>query len=142
MSKTIFVGESGRLISDIIEIGGWFNITGFLVGMDIEQIFDSLGHSFLISIMKKFGFGKKFITWIEILLKDQQSRVINGETPTHHFNLERSTRQGDPVSAYLFILVLEILFLLIKKHHPEIKGTEISEHCFLFTAYAGNTKFF
>ena len=109
--------------------------------MDIEKVFDSLDHSSLISVFKKFGFGKNFITWIEILLKDQQSCAVNGGTTTQYFNLERGTGQGDPVSAYLFILVLEILFLCIKKH-PEIKGIEIFEHCFLYTAYADDTTFF
>ena len=109
--------------------------------MDVERAFDSLDHSFLISVLKKFGFGKNFITWIEILLKDQQSCVINGGTTTQCFNLERGAPQGDPVSAYLFILVLEILFLFIKKH-PEIKGIEIFEHCFLYTAYGEDTTFF
>ena len=37
--------------------------------------------------------------------------------------------------------MLEILFIFIKKH-PEIKGIEIFEHCFLYTAYAENTTFF
>ena len=91
--------------------------------MDIEKAFDSLDHSFLISVLKKFGFGKNFITWIEILLKDQQSRFINGGTTTQYFNLERGAPQSDPVSAYLFILVLEVLFIFIRKH-PEIKGIE------------------
>ena len=40
--KNRFIGESGRLISDIIEISGCFNITGFFVTMDIEKAFDSL----------------------------------------------------------------------------------------------------
>ena len=70
--KNRFIGESGRLILGMIKISGWFNITGFLVTMDIEKSFDSLDHSFLISVLKKFGFGKKFITRIETLLKDQQ----------------------------------------------------------------------
>ena len=137
--KNRFIGESGRLISDIIEISGWFNITGFLVTMDIEKAFDSLDHIFLISVLKKFGFGKKNITWIKILLKYQQSCVINGGTTTQYFNLERGTRQGDPFSVYLFILVLEILFLFSKKH-PE--GKEIFEHCFFYTVYADDTTFF
>ena len=38
---------------------GCFSITGFLVTMDIEKAFDSLDHIFLISVLKKFGFGKK-----------------------------------------------------------------------------------
>ena len=75
--KNRFIGESGRLISDIIEISSCFNITGFLVTTDIEKAFDSLDHSVLISVLKKFSFGKNFITWIYILLKDQQSCVIN-----------------------------------------------------------------
>ena len=77
--KNRFIGESGRLISDIAEISGCFNITGFLVTMDIEEAFDFLDHSLLISVLKKFRFRKNFITWIEVLLKDQQSCVINGE---------------------------------------------------------------
>ena len=36
--KKRFIGESGRLISDMIEISGCFNITGFLVTMDIEKL--------------------------------------------------------------------------------------------------------
>ena len=83
--ENTFIGESGTLISDIIEISGWFNITGFLVTMDIEKAFHSLDHVFLNSVLKKFGFGRKFITWIEILLKDQQSCVINGGTTTQFF---------------------------------------------------------
>ena len=99
--KIRFIGESGRLISEIIEISGYFNVTGFLVTIDIEKAFDSVDHSFLIFVLN------------EILLKDQQVRVINGRTTTQYFNLERGARQADPVSAYLFILVLEILFLFI-----------------------------
>ena len=38
--------------------------------MDAEKASNSLDYIFLISVLKKFGFGKKFITWIEILLKD------------------------------------------------------------------------
>ena len=49
-----------------------------------------------------------------MLLKDQQSYVINGETFTQYFNLETVACQGVPISEYLFILTLEILFLLIK----------------------------
>ena len=37
--------------------------------------------------------------------------------------------------------MLEISFLFIKKH-SEIKGIEIFEHCFLYTAYTNDTTFF
>ena len=137
--KNRYIGEIGRLIFDIIQISDCFSITDFLVTMNIEKAFDSISHSFLISVLNKLGFGKNFITWVEILLKDQPSCVINGGT--QYFNLQRGACQGDPMSAYLFILVLEILFLFIKKD-TEIKGIEAFEHCFLYTAYVDNTAFF
>ena len=62
------MGESGRSFSDIIEISDWLNTARFLAFMDIEK--DSLEHNFLLSFLKKTGFGKNFMTWINILLKD------------------------------------------------------------------------
>ena len=44
--------------------------------MDIEKVFDSLDHNFLISSLKKYGFGHNFILWVKILLKDQESCAI------------------------------------------------------------------
>ena len=46
--KNRHIGESGRLISDIIEFAKIRNIEGFLVTMDIENVFDSLYRKFLI----------------------------------------------------------------------------------------------
>ena len=71
--------------------------------MDIEQAFDSLDHNFLISTLEKYGFGKIFILWVKILLRDQESCVINGGTTTKYFSLERGVRQGDLISAFLFV---------------------------------------
>ena len=56
--KNRFIGE--RLVFGIIEISSWFNITGFLLIMDIVKAFDCLDHSFLNSVLKKFGLEKKF----------------------------------------------------------------------------------
>ena len=76
------IGKSGRLISDIIEIANIQQMEGFLVTMDVEKAFDTLDHKFLVSVLKKFGFGQNFISWIEIILKSQESCVINGRTTT------------------------------------------------------------
>ena len=54
----------------------------FLVTMDIEKAFDSLDHNLLISTLEKYGFGKHFILWVKILLRDQESCLFNGGTTT------------------------------------------------------------
>ena len=75
-------------------------LDGFFVAMDIEEIFDSLDYNFLIFTLEKYGFGKNFILWVEILLRGQESYVINGDTTTKYFSLGRGAPQGDPVSAF------------------------------------------
>ena len=100
--KNRYISKSGRLISDVIEMCEILDIPGYLVAMDIEKAFDSLNHGFLLSVLKKFGFAENFIRWINVLLNNQQSCVKNGSFT--HFNLEKGAPQGDPISAYLFIL--------------------------------------
>ena len=51
--KNRYIGESRRLISDVIEIVKIKKIEVFLVIMDIEKAFDSLDHSLLISALQK-----------------------------------------------------------------------------------------
>ena len=55
-----------------------------------------------------------FIKWIETLLECQESCIINGGITTKYLKLQKGARQGDPISAYLFILCLKIVFILIK----------------------------
>ena len=72
---------------------------GFLVTMDAEKAFDSLDHKFLVLVLKKIGFGQNFISWKEIILKNQESCVINGGKTAKYFKISRGARQGDPISA-------------------------------------------
>ena len=77
--------------------------------MDFEKAFDSLDHKFLISVLNKFGFGQNFTSCIEVILKNEESSIINSGITTKYFKLNRGARQGDPISAYLFILALGVL---------------------------------
>ena len=136
-----FISESGRLIPDVLEITHSLDIEGILMTVDIEKAFDSINHSFLMCVLKKFGFGNDFRKWIQILMKNPESCVINGGKTTPYFKLERGTRQGDPISAYLFIIALEVVFSLIKAN-PDIKGLQFFSHTFLYSGYADDTTFF
>ena len=136
-----FISGSGRLISDLLEISDTLKLDGLLATIDIQKAFDSVDHAFKISTLERYGFGNRFVTWVNILLKNQESCIINGGNTTKYFKLEKGTRQGDPISACLFILVLEIFFLCIKEN-KNIKGLNIFNHIFLYTAYADDTTFF
>ena len=85
----------------------------------------------MLVVLTKFGFGNNFIDWIKILLTNQESCVINGSSTTY-FKLEKGARQVDPISAYLFIIALEIIFAMIKSN-PNIKDLNIFNHNYLYT---------
>ena len=51
---------------------------------------------------------------MQIPLKNQESNIINDGTTTKYFKLQKSTRQGDPISAYLFLFLKLPLFSLKK----------------------------
>ena len=76
-----------------------------------------------------------------MILKDQEYYITNGGKTTKYFKLEKGGPQGDPIPAYLFILVLEILFISVK-NNPVFKGLNIFKHEFFYTSYADDTTFF
>ena len=67
--------------------------------------------------------------------------MFNGGQSTGYFSLGRGSRQGDPISAYLFIMVMEIFFTMVRLN-PNIKGLELLGFNFLLTSYADDTTFF
>ena len=133
--------EEGRLISDILEMADILNMEGYLLAIDIEKAFDFVDHYFLLAIPEKYGFKKNFLRWIETLLNNQESFIINAGITTHYFKIKKWTRQGDPISAYLFILILEAVFC-VTKSNKNIKSLNIFNDEFLYSAYSDDTFFF
>ena len=75
--KNRFISESGRVISDILEIVTTLALQGLLATIDTKKEFDSVNHCFLLQILRKFGFGIDFVSWIII-----ESCIINGGKTT------------------------------------------------------------
>ncbi len=50
-----------------------------------------------------------------------ESAVLNSGSTGNYFKLKRGVRQGCPLSAYLFILAIEVLASKIR-NDPDIKG--------------------
>ena len=136
-----FISEGGRLFSDILQVTDFLKLRESLVTVNIQTAFDSVNHIFLITALKKHDFAENFIKWIQILLRSQKSCIINGRTTTKYLKLEKDIKQGDPISAYLFILVLEIAFLY-SKENKNVKGINIFNNVFTYSAYVDDTTFF
>ena len=100
-----------------------FKTKSYLVTISIQKAFDSLDHNFLLAILENLRFGTNFIDWIKIFINDQELHVIYGSVTAQYFKLQKGVQQGDPVSVYLFILCLEILFTNVKEELNKFSKT-------------------
>ena len=57
------------------------------MALDIEKAFDSVNHLFLITALETYGFKEDVIKWIQVLIQNLESCVINGGTTTKNFKL-------------------------------------------------------
>ena len=128
-------------MSDLLEMSQVLIKEGFLVTVDIEKAFESVDHLFLVALLEKLSFGIEFIEWIKILLNNQESCVSNGGKTSKYFKLERQTRQGDPISVDLLIIVLGAVFQIIKET-SNIEGFDIFQKNITYTAYTYDATFF
>ena len=123
--RTIF--DAVRTIDDIIKLTSSNNMGSLLVAIDFEKAFGSVNWNFLRHALRKFNFGPSFITWITAFYSNISSCVMNNGFITQPFKLSRGVRQGDPLSPYLFILVLETLAIHIRNDEC-IKGINVDGH--------------
>ena len=65
--KNRFISESGRVISDVLEISNTLALEAFLVTVDIKKSFDSVNHCFLLQIIRKFGLSMDFVSSIKTI---------------------------------------------------------------------------
>ena len=134
-------GESIMLIDDLLEYADKENLEGLIFAADIEKAFDSIEYNFLLATLTKYGFGSNFIQWIKTLFSNSASCVMNNGLSTAYFKLSRGTKQGDPLSPYLFILVLEIRFIQVR-NYPSVQGFKIGHIEIKLSAFADDTTFF
>ncbi|GJZ58952.1 putative RNA-directed DNA polymerase, eukaryota, reverse transcriptase zinc-binding domain protein [Tanacetum coccineum] len=85
------------------------------IKIDIQKAYDTVSWEFLEDILTGFCFHTCMVKWIMACISST-SFSININVELHgYFKSKHGLRQGDPISLYVFTLVMEILTLLLKR---------------------------
>lgn len=104
-----------------------------VISLNAQCAFDQVEWPCMMFAHEKFGFGPSFMKWIEIIFSHPTASVITNQNITPPFAIHRGTRQGCPLSPFLFAIIIEPLAASIRqspllspidmyghKHHPFI----------------------
>ena len=78
--------------------------------LDWKQAFDSLDHTAMLCALKRFGLASDMIDIISSLYTDPTFSVKGRSDQNATGKVSSGIRQGCPLSPYLFIIVLSVIF--------------------------------
>jgi exonuclease III len=116
-----FIGQNVRLIDDIIENSEKDEV---ILMLDQEKAFDRVEWDWLYKVLSKFGFGKNFVKWLNIMYKNMKSSILTNGYLSKYFSISRGIRQGDSLSALLYVIQAEPLASYLRQTN-RIKGITV-----------------
>ncbi|GBG80678.1 hypothetical protein CBR_g31137 [Chara braunii] len=121
--RSIFINILTTIES--IEVLREENLNMAVLLLDMEKAYNRVGWPFVLTTLRKMGFGPCFCKWVVAMYTTAKSAVqVNGHL-SEAFHLSRSLRQGCPLAPLSFVLQLEVQLNRFRKH-PRIRGLRIS----------------
>ena len=99
-----------------------------IIQMDLAKDYDKLSYYYIRAIIKAYGFDENWIRWVMALVTTTSFSILFNGAPSRTFTPYRGLRQGDPLSPFLFVLMMEGLGRVIKMENVEgrIQGIKLT----------------
>ncbi|XP_026385033.1 uncharacterized protein LOC113280648 [Papaver somniferum] len=98
-------------------------------GVLIANVFDNVKWKVMLRILEKHGFGSRWISWMNWCVSTANISILVNGSSIERFKTSKCFRQGDSLSPFLFLLVVEILSKLVDDAvlRGEIHGFQVAE---------------
>ena len=106
-----FIGQNIRLVEDIINE---MDDDKIILMLDQEKAFDKIEWDWLFKVLHTFSFGDRFIQWIKTMYKHMKCAVETNGYVSEYLSVTRGIRQGDSLSALLYVIQSEPLAQYIR----------------------------
>ena len=123
VSKEQFCSVEGRsivkcntLIRDIVYYINENDLECALINLDWSKAFDRVDLSFMFKTMSRMGFNEEFIRKVKMLYNGSLSAICINGMISNFFPVERSIRQGCPMSMIAYVSFQEPLYRTLKQN--------------------------
>lgn len=90
-------------------------MSGVICQLDIEKAYDHINWDFLNWALRQMGFGDKWCVWIKVCVSSTAFSILLNGTSFGFTKGQRGLKQGDPLSPFLFNIVMEVFSKLIAR---------------------------
>uniref|UniRef100_A0AAV1UCY8 Reverse transcriptase domain-containing protein n=1 Tax=Peronospora matthiolae TaxID=2874970 RepID=A0AAV1UCY8_9STRA len=105
-----------RFLADLQDLVTGRNDEAYAMFLDFEKAFDRVIWDYMFRLLERMGFGTTFTRWIRLLYTDPRAHLMINQNIQPALFPTRGVKQGDPLSFLLFILTIEPLGNLLRKH--------------------------
>jgi len=127
--------EGMKILNNIIQAHALVNSLsskrkdGMIMQLDIDKAYDKPNWIYIKKVLINFGFDHNWVRWVLALVTSSSFSILVNRSPSETFIPSRGLRQGDPLSPFPFILMMEGLGRSIKhsKEVGKIEGLQLSD---------------
>lgn len=138
--------DGALIASEVIETCKRKGVDATLLKLDFHKAYDSVSWSFLMWILEQMKFPPQWCDWVLSCISSTSASILINGSPSVPFKLQRGLRQGDPISPFLFVFIVEALNQLISKATNKglWRGVKIGKNELMIThlQYADDTLIF
>lgn len=136
--KSTFITNRNMLyevlvVNEVLDYAKRFEKSCMMVKLDFEKAHDCVSWNFLRYLLRRMGFGDKWINVMEALIFNSPMSILANGSLTKDFWVSRRFYQGNPLSPFLFLLVVEGLVGMVNMASSvgDLKGVQIIDLAYI-----------